>query len=87
MVVGLPADAAADAELPHHLEDRLVRYPRAQLGPQAHGYPGGAAPVRRPQKISRAAVSRSHRRPPKGGYRLGFLPVREPSPLSGLSIF
>ena len=50
MVVGLPADAAADAELPHHLEDRLVRYPRAQLGPQAHRYLVVAAPVRRPRE-------------------------------------
>lgn len=50
MVAGLPADAAADAELPHHLEDRLVRYPRAQLGPQAHRYLAVAAPVRRPRE-------------------------------------
>ena len=61
MVVGLPADAAADAELPHHLEDRLVRYPRAQLGPQAHRYfllytsLGGLTPVEFRKRLLKAS--------------------------------
>ena len=37
MVVGLPADAAADPHLAHDLEHGLVGDDRALLGAQAHG--------------------------------------------------